>query len=107
MELKNEIKHEDMIDIMLHLQQYVPVYSEAIELTVPDENEDLQLTTDKFHYILFGGDQLTVERASGSKRTRSNECRGIDRLDGLTPVIEDWHAKVCLLKVCSSNYSCT
>uniref|UniRef100_A0A1X7SUX2 DUF6589 domain-containing protein n=1 Tax=Amphimedon queenslandica TaxID=400682 RepID=A0A1X7SUX2_AMPQE len=41
---------------------------------------------------------LTVERATGSKNHNVNEWRGIDRLEGLIPVVEDWHAKVCLLK---------
>ncbi len=46
-----------------------------------------------------GGDQLTAVRARGSKRVRYNSLRGKDRLEGLEPVIEDWHAKVCLLGV--------
>lgn len=51
---------------------------------------------DRFHYILFGGDQLTVERDMGCKEHNDNEWRGLDCLEGLLPVIEDWHAKVCL-----------
>jgi L1 cell adhesion molecule like protein len=96
-----------MIDILSHLQKYVPVNSEEVELNdqEPDDvdvdvdDEQVKVVIDKFHYILFGGDQLTVERATGSQRVRSNECRGIDRLEGLIPVVEDWHAKVCFLKV--------
>jgi L1 cell adhesion molecule like protein len=88
-----------MIDIMSHLQQYVPTYSVTSELTDPDSNETIPGVADYFHYILFGRDQLTVERATGSKNKRINECRGLERLEGLRPVIEDWHSKVCLLKV--------
>ena len=51
-----------------------------------------------FH-LLFGGDQLTVERATGTKELNDNEWRGLDRLEGLLLVVEDWQAKVCLLKV--------
>ena len=47
-----------------------------------------------------GGDQMTAARARGSQRVRSNSERGKDRLEGLQPVVEDWHAKVCLLGVC-------
>ena len=54
---------------------------------------------DKFHQILFGGDQLTVARARGSQRIRKNSERGNERLEGLTPVCEDWHTKLCLLGV--------
>lgn len=39
----------------------------------------------------------------GAKKERNNENRGVDRLEGMIPVIEDWHAKVCLLKVRMSN----
>ena len=56
-----------------------------------------------FHQILFGGDQLTVARARGSAAIRSDHvtsiCTRKDRLEGLVPVVEDWHAKQCLLKV--------
>ena len=98
--LKNEVRHEDMVSILEHLQQYVPKNSMEQWVTDPDDQEEVQLMLDRFHNILFGGDQLTVERATGSKRDRSNECRGSERFEGLCPVIEDWHAKVCLLKVC-------
>lgn len=88
-----------MISIMDKLQQYVPTISQSTFLHDPVTNDEVELFLDKFHYVLFGGDQLTVERAVGSKHERSNEHRGINRLDGLIPVVEDWHAKVALLKV--------
>ena len=42
---------------------------------------------------------MTAVRARGSQRIRCNSERGKDRLEGLQPVVEDWHAKVCLLEV--------
>lgn len=42
---------------------------------------------------------MTAARARGSQRIRSNSYRGLDRLEGLQPVVEDWHAKMCLLGV--------
>ena len=42
---------------------------------------------------------MTAARARGSQRVRSNSERGKDQLQGLQPVVEDWHAKVCLLGV--------
>jgi L1 cell adhesion molecule like protein len=98
--LKNETKHDEMVSILESLQRYVPIYSQEETFVDPEDNEEMLLTLDVFHYLLFGGDQLTVERANGSKRGRDNESRGKDRLEGLMPVIEDWHAKVCFLKVC-------
>jgi len=54
---------------------------------------------DHFQHILFGGDQLTVARARGAQGILSNSHTGFDRLEGLVPVVEDWHAKVCILEV--------
>ncbi len=43
---------------------------------------------------------LTAARARESKDIRSNSRRGKERLEGVVPVIEDWHAKLCFLEVC-------
>ena len=40
---------------------------------------------------------MTAARARGSHRVRCNSDRGKERLEGLQPVCEDWHAKVSLL----------
>ena len=87
-----------MISIMETLQKYVPVQSEDAVVEIPDVGEKL-VHADNFHYVLFGGDMLTAKRARGSKHIRSNSLRGLDRLEGLLPVAEDWHAKVCLMGV--------
>ena len=44
---------------------------------------------------------LTAKHARESKNIRSNSARGSDRLEGLLPVVEDWHTKVCLIGVIS------
>lgn len=38
-----------------------------------------------------------VAHVRGCKGTRSNAVRGKERLDGLIPVAEDWHTKMCLM----------
>ena len=56
--------------------------------------------TEQHHAVtLIGGDQLTVARARGAQKIRSNSFKSEDRLDGLLPVAEDWHSKICLLQV--------
>lgn len=45
---------------------------------------------------------MTAARIRSSQRVRCNSERGRDRLEGLQPVCEDWHAKVCLLRVSST-----
>ena len=52
-----------------------------------------------FFQILFGGDQLTVARAHGAQALRATHDTAKERLEGLCPVLEDWHARMILLKV--------
>ena len=103
-----------------HLHQYVPATS--VEVQVPVEGQEtssVTTTDDTFHHILFGksgrvyscmsiyaynliftgGDQMTVARIRGSKGVVSNSQSGTGRLEGLVPVVEDWHTKMCLLEV--------
>lgn len=88
-----------MVDIMESLHEYVPTHSTVSKETIPGVGEEVDVMKDKFHQILFGGDQLTAARARGSQRIRNNSERGRERLEGLTPVCEDWHSKLCLLGV--------
>ena len=84
---------------MESLHEYVPTHSTFSKETVPGDVEEVDVMKDKFHQILFGGDQLTVVRARGSQRICKNSEHGKERLEGLTPVCEDWHTKLCLLGV--------
>ena len=97
--LKDETKYDDMIDILEHIQQYVPVKHVQRELVVPVTGEVLHLEDQEFARTLVGGDQLTAARACGAQLFRSNSETNEHRLAGLLPVCEDWHAKQCLLQV--------
>lgn len=100
--LKSEMSYADMISILEELQKYVPVVSSTSQTSVlvDGEVEECTVTDDKFHRLLFGGDQLTAARARGAQRVRSNSERPLDKLEGFEPVCEDWHAKGVLLRVC-------
>ena len=72
--------------------------------TVPSHDDDSSqpdvIENDHFHHILFGGDLLTCARAGGggdAQRIRQS------RLEGLIPVVKDWHAKACFLGVSVYN----
>ena len=91
--LQNENKLDEMGKILYHYMTLVP--SEC-EVLLPNGSSILVDNT-QFHSILFGGDQLTVARIRGTKALRDTEENPVHRLEGVTPVIEDWHA---LLKVC-------
>ena len=122
--LKNEQKHDEMVEILDHLQQYVPSVTTTEKVHAPGLSEPAEIFVDKFHHLalgrllvyltavdsnsyhsvlfcLTGGDQLTAARTRSSQRIRCNSVRGKDRLEGVVAVVEDWHAKVCLLGVCS------
>ena len=47
----------------------------------------------------MGGDYLSVARAHGAQLIRNTSELEMHRLNGMLPVAEDWHAKVCLLEV--------
>lgn len=95
-----------MIDILEHIQSYVPCISEKKVLSVYNaegDTEEIDYTDYQFMTTLVGGDQLSTARARGSQRIRSNSDDNFAKLSGLFPVIEDWHAKVCFLEVGFNN----
>ena len=48
---------------------------------------------------LVGGDQLTTAHGSRCIKVKENSENNLNKLCGLLPVIEDWHAKVCFVEV--------
>ena len=42
---------------------------------------------------------MTAKHARAGVRIRNNSMNSADRLEGLLPVAEDWHAKVFFLEV--------
>ena len=61
--MKNENKGDDMVVIVTHLHQYVPVIENTSRIEVPGIGEEVKVKTSKMRKILFGGDQLTAVRA--------------------------------------------
>lgn len=100
---KSEQKNEDVLDIMKVIHSYVPMIQNTTTATiiVNGEDEQVQLIDQQMHPIVFGGDQLTTERARNIKNVVSNSDTASARLEGLVAVTEDWHAKMCLYQVCS------
>uniref|UniRef100_K1R0T8 Cytochrome P450 2B4 n=1 Tax=Magallana gigas TaxID=29159 RepID=K1R0T8_MAGGI len=87
--LKNENKTNDMIEILEHLQQYVPGARSAAELEQIQERED---RNPKMRAIPVG-DQLTYERISGTHMARLDGDSQEERLEGLITMVEDFHEK--------------
>lgn len=86
-----------MAQIMEALQKYTPSLS-ILELSKVNGKEVL-LDKSRHLPILLGGDQLTAARARGAMSIRASHDTALDRLEGLIPVLEDWHARLTLAKV--------
>jgi len=95
---KCENKVDEMCFILKELHRYVPTESTTLNLKLPT-GELKPLDSEVFHRILLGGDQLTAARARSGSSARADHSSSGKRLSGLLPVIEDWHAKMCYLKV--------
>ena len=63
--------------------------------------EDFVSTEVNHHRILFGGDQLTVCRSCVAKFACSHDDKHEERYrcEGLILVVEDWYARLTLMKV--------
>ena len=48
---------------------------------------------------VVGGDQLTASRIRGTQAQRRLQDKAVDRLEGVIPVVEDWQARMALMKV--------
>ena len=87
-----------MCSIMKGLHKYVPKRSYQVTYHLPEDG-DFVVTENCFHRTLFGGDQLTVCRSCSAQSARCNDDISEERFDGLIPVIEDWHARMTLMRV--------
>ena len=85
--------------IMKHLHKYVCAqYCKSHEITfLPG---DVLVCENTFHHwILFGGDQLTVCHCRGAQLVCLHDDASEEHYTGLVPVIEDWHARMTLMRV--------
>ena len=98
-QLRNENKLEDMGKILeeLHIK-CVPTNRSEGELTLPN-GHTIPVDDTQFFQTLLGGDQLTVARVRGTVGLRRTHDKPLDHLDGILPVVEDWHARMTLMKV--------
>jgi len=70
--LKNENKGSDMVEILTHLHQYVPVKEFMKEVFIPSIDEVVTKQEAMLSKFLFGGDQLTAARARSAIKATSN-----------------------------------
>lgn len=73
----------------------------SVDLQASGSDEVDEVSLERMHQLLLAGDQLTVARAKETQRVRNNSQQAVGWLEGFTAVVEDWHAKLCLLKIWS------
>ena len=95
--LHDENKLDGMNNILHHFMKYVPTLTREGEMPLPDEN----VFTFDDTKILFGGDQLTAARMRGTQALLVLTTTPTDRLEGVIPVLEDWHSRMALVDVSS------
>ena len=95
----SEQYNDEMKEILKEVYKYV-----SSTASIGDGSGTGDSTQVRSFPTLFGGDQLTTERARTVRNVLSNSDSASSRLEGLIPVTEDWHAKMCLYKV--SVHSC-
>ena len=82
-----------MLDILQTIHdEYIPVGRGTDRLTGEDTVEVLEK-------VFFGGDQLTEERVTNGRDARSDGDKEFERLQGVIPKVEDWHASRILYQV--------
>ena len=81
---KNENLNDEVVQILESVQnEYVP------QKAVQHASDTIEGIIEP---ILFGGDQLTEERARNGQAVRADGDTDLEKLKGLVPKVEDWHA---------------
>lgn len=96
--LKNENCNSDMVDIVSHFHQYMPLIESTEHIFVDDIGETVEVPKESLYKLLLGGDQLTAARARGAIKSRVNSPTPSGRLAGFIPCVEDWHTQTILLE---------
>lgn len=94
----NENKLDEMSHILDHYMTLVPTVEIEGHHKLPNGSE-IDFDDTRFFSIIFGGDQLTVARMRGVQALRDTHSKRADRFEGLIPVVEDWHARMTVMKV--------
>ena len=86
---------------MDRLHRYVPTQTNNVTITFADTGETL---THYFHPICCSGDQLTIARERTAQSVCHHSENELDRLEGLVPIVDDWHTNMTFVKVAFMSY---
>lgn len=94
----NENKLDEMSHILDHYMTLVPTVEMEGHHKLSNGSV-LDFDDSRFFSVLLGGDQLTVARIRGVQALRDTHVKCVERFEGLLPVVEDWHARMTIMKV--------
>ena len=100
MQLKNENKGDEMVEILDVLHQYVPLIADSRQ-KILSTGEVTTVEKACMHRVVVGGDQLTAARIRSAKKSKLNSNSPRKRLEGIISAAEDWHTKANFLGVSS------
>lgn len=103
--LQNENTNDGIAAILTQIHQYVPQFTYTEEVCISDGTVE-KIEKAKMHQILLGGDQLTAARARNSIKGKMNSQTPSKQLQGIIPVMEDWHTKANFLGVSCLCMNC-
>ena len=96
------MEYQDTMKILEHVQAYSPSKEVERKFAVPGKTgpeATITIKDKQYAMTLIGGDQLTVARMRGAQKIRGNSETSEERFDGVLPIAEDWHAKMCFMEV--------
>lgn len=97
--LHDENKLDDMAKILSHYMKLVSTAEVKGHKRLP--NGSIIDYDDTWVFsISFGGDQLTIACICGTQILRDTQSKCDDQFEGVCSVVEDWHTRMTLIKVC-------
>lgn len=96
-QLLNENNLDDMSQILHNFHELIPTHKKEGHLILPNGSV-LEFDDTSFFKVFLGGDQLTIARIRGAQAMRASHDGPVDRLEGVIPVIEDWHSRMTLMR---------
>ena len=87
-----------MCSILDVLATYVPAIESSKTIVIEDEEYEVDAT--KVYQLLLFGDQLTVARIRLASMIHcTTDTSVLEKFEGFTPAIADWHARAVFLDV--------
>ena len=94
MQLYNENVVDEMAKTLDELNKYIPMTATNEDIILPNGDTVNHQDFDVIR-IPITGDQVTVARIRAAQLARNSR----DRLEGVLPFVEDWHARQVIVMV--------